>query len=59
VASVEETPAPHAEVHSSTLGEIPRPEPPPDNVNAKLPGFDEIYRRATFKSNTKWPNGTF
>lgn len=52
-ASVGETPAPQAEVQTSTVSELPRPDPPPDNATAKLPGFDEIYRRSTFKTNNK------
>jgi hypothetical protein len=51
-ASAGETPAQHAETHSSTFTDLPRPELPPDSAS-KLPSFDEIYRRSTFKASTK------
>jgi hypothetical protein len=51
-ASAVETPAPHAESQVSTVSELPRPELPPDSAT-KLPSFDEIYRRSTFKTNNK------
>jgi hypothetical protein len=51
-ASVGETPATHAETQSSTFSELPRPEPTPDSAT-RLPSFDEIYRRSTFKTSPK------
>jgi hypothetical protein len=51
-ASAGETPATHAESNSSTFSDLPRPDLSPDSAT-KLPSFDEIYRRSTFKTNPK------
>jgi len=51
-ASAGETPAQHAESPVSNFSELPRTELPPDSAT-KLPSFDEIYRRSTFKANNK------
>ena len=52
-ASVEETPATHAETPTPTMSELPRTETSPDSGASKLPTFDDIYRRSTFKSNSR------
>ena len=35
-----------------TIGELPRTEPPPTTLATKLPSFDEVYRKSTFKTTT-------
>ncbi len=51
-ASAEETPAPHAGLSTPTFSELARTEPRPNNSPTKLPPFEEIYRKSTFKPNT-------
>src|SRR5277367_1773881 len=48
-ASAEETPAPHA---GPTLSELGRTETRPNNSPTKLPPFEDIYRKSTFKPST-------
>lgn len=52
-ASAGETPATHAEASTPSISDLPRTETSPDSNNSKLPTFEEIYRRSTFKSNSK------
>ena len=51
-ASTEETPATHAGQSVPNFSELVRTEPPPKTTASKLPSFEDIYRRSTFKSNT-------
>jgi len=52
-ASAGETPATHAQASTPTMSDLPRTEPPPDSSASRLPGFDDIYKRSTFKTNSK------
>jgi len=53
-ASAGETPATHAEAPTpTTMSDLPRTETFPDSGASKLPPFEEIYRRSTFKNNNK------
>jgi hypothetical protein len=51
-ASVEETPASHAGQLTPTISELTRTDASPKTTASKLPPFEEIYRRSTFKTNT-------
>ena len=52
-ASAERTPATQAEASSPTFSELPRTESSAAGIASKLPTFDDIYKRSTFKSNSK------
>lgn len=52
-ASAGETPATHAEASTPTHSDLPRTETSPDSGASRLPAFDDIYRRSTFKTSTK------
>jgi hypothetical protein len=52
-ASAGETPATHAETSTPTISDLPRTESSPDSGTSKLPNFDDIYKRSTFKTNSK------
>jgi hypothetical protein len=51
-ASAEEPPAAHTGPSTPTFSEVPRGDPRPNNSPAKLPSFDDIYRKSTFKPNS-------
>jgi len=52
-ASAGETPATHAETSTPTISGLPRTESSPDSGASRLPTFDDIYKRSTFKTSTK------
>ena len=52
-ASAGETPAKHAEASTPNINELGRAETSFENGSSKLPTFDEIYRRSTFRTSTK------
>lgn len=51
-AAVEETAAPQDGLSMPTISGPARKEPPPYTTATKLPSFDEIYRKSTFKTNS-------
>jgi hypothetical protein len=51
-AATEETAAPQDGLSMPTLSGLARTEPPPNTTATKLPSFDEIYRKSTFKTSS-------
>jgi hypothetical protein len=51
-ASAEDTPATHAGPPMPSFNDLARADISPKTAASKLPTFEEIYRKSTFKSNT-------